>query len=332
MKREKQNIDLELLMHKHLTSQASEEEVKIVEGILSSDSAEKLEAEAIMKSWDNSLNSFPTQSFDSKKAFKKFKASIALEEQAPPEPKVLEFNSTDFTKVRRLRKWFAAAAIFVGIAFLTSIIWNSDTSFESNLVAMSIDLKDGSSVQLAPNSLLQVNGERSVALDGNGYFEIVNDPSKPFIIDLNNGQIEVLGTSFVVEEVGQESHVSLESGKLKIKQGKASLDLIPGNKAVISNEGIRKEEVSSPNAYSLSLGFLSFNETPLRQVLADFERHYNTKLAVSDSPDLDYCTLTAPRIESKNALDAAKIISSIYDTDIIEYKDGSIGFKKLTCE
>ena len=30
MKREKQNIDLELLMHKHLTSQASEEEAKIV--------------------------------------------------------------------------------------------------------------------------------------------------------------------------------------------------------------------------------------------------------------------------------------------------------------
>jgi transmembrane sensor len=332
MESEKKYIDLELLMHKHLTGQASLEEVQIVEGILSGDTNDKLEAEAIIKSWDNALNSFPTESFNASNAFNKFKATIASEDKVLSPTKVVELNRGSQSKVLPLKKWFAVAAVFVGLVFAVSFILGDSSTYKSSNIAMSVDLQDGSSVKLAPNSSLNIIGDRSVQLEGNGYFDIISDPSKPFIVQVSEAQIEVLGTSFMIEEIDGKLCVSLQSGRLKMKSDNQLMDILPGEMAVLNEGQFVKQSVESNNAYSLSVGYLEFDKTPLRQVLLDFERHYNTSLSVRNSTELDYCTLTAPKIKAKDALDAAKIIATIYNTSVIEYKDGSIGFKELTCK
>lgn len=64
-----------------------------------------------------------------------------------------------------------------------------------------ITLADGSSVWLSPQSHLKLPNEfsrdnRTVELDGEGFFDVVKDSERPFIVKSKGYNIEVIGTQF----------------------------------------------------------------------------------------------------------------------------------------
>jgi ferric-dicitrate binding protein FerR (iron transport regulator) len=93
----------------------------------------------------------------------------------------------------------------------------------------SILLPDGSQVQLGPGSKLvyplEFDGKmREVQLEGQAFFDVVKDKSKPFVVKTKDMDVTALGTSFEVFSHDSENNIEtvLLSGKIKV-------DLLLGN-------------------------------------------------------------------------------------------------------
>ena len=104
-------------------------------------------------------------------------------------------------------------------------------------------LPDGSKVWLNASSSLHFptvfNGnERNVDLTGEAYFEIAKNKEKPFHVNVNGYQVEVLGTHFDVNAYADEGAIrtSLLEGSVKIKKGNISGLLKPGEQGVFKEE------------------------------------------------------------------------------------------------
>ena len=85
-----------------------------------------------------------------------------------------------------------------------------------------IQLPDGTNVWLNANTSLRYpmvfsKTRREIQLDGEGYFEVAKD-KKPFIVQTNKYDVEVLGTTFNVEAYKDKSdfRTMLYEGKVKL--------------------------------------------------------------------------------------------------------------------
>lgn len=106
-------------------------------------------------------------------------------------------------------------------------------------------LEDGSVVFLDNESELAYPthfsaNERAVALRGNALFQVSGNPQRPFLIDTEQAQIEVLGTSFQVKNrEGAPFELSVQHGTVKVThkkggetllvQGGETVTLLPGS-------------------------------------------------------------------------------------------------------
>ncbi|MEO8451591.1 MAG: FecR domain-containing protein, partial [Gemmatimonadota bacterium] len=88
-----------------------------------------------------------------------------------------------------------------------------------------IRLADGSTVDLAPDSRLEVgNGygrtTRAVTLAGRGLFEVRHDAGRPFRVTAGGATIEDLGTAFEVAARGSAPvHVVVITGSVAVRSG-----------------------------------------------------------------------------------------------------------------
>ena len=120
--------------------------------------------------------------------------------------------------------------------------------------------------------------ERRVELQGEGYFEVAHDESKPFRVVVNGKTIEVLGTRFAVNAYADEPilKTSLLAGKIKITDGETSRILTPGQQARIGQNGqfdvINDARVNEE--ISWIRGSFYFNNESLRVVLRQLARWY----------------------------------------------------------
>jgi transmembrane sensor len=93
--------------------------------------------------------------------------------------------------------------------------------------------------------------ERRVQLIGEGYFEVVTNASRPFIVESEGQELKVLGTKFNVEAYTDDSSVksTLLEGKIAINAiaSNKTLILTPGEQAVIVDDKIVKRKVLLKN-------------------------------------------------------------------------------------
>ncbi|UCS91733.1 FecR domain-containing protein [Echinicola marina] len=110
-------------------------------------------------------------------------------------------------------------------------------------IKSTIKMGDGSIVNLNANSKLSFmekfsDSLRMVKLEGEAFFDVEKE-ARPFIVDLGESQIEVMGTTFNVKnnKVGNVS-VALVSGKVKVKdQSGNQVILHPSEMLEINNRG-----------------------------------------------------------------------------------------------
>lgn len=82
--------------------------------------------------------------------------------------------------------------------------------------------------------------ERKIFLEGEAYFEVAKDKTKPFYVVTKDAvNVEVLGTSFNVRAYPDEETIEavLEEGAVRMKSPGSSVLLVPGNKSVYSRAG-----------------------------------------------------------------------------------------------
>jgi ferric-dicitrate binding protein FerR (iron transport regulator) len=101
-------------------------------------------------------------------------------------------------------------------------------------------LSDGTKVWLNAGSRLRyhadygING-RIVYLDGEGYFRVVKNPKKPFIVQTSGLKIKAFGTSFNVKAYPEEKFITttLVEGIVKIEGRGVNLSLAPKEVVIV---------------------------------------------------------------------------------------------------
>ena len=154
-------------------------------------------------------------------------------------------------------------------------------------------LADGTTVHLNAGSKLTypvrfAGKRRVVALEGEAYFEVVQDESHPFVVQTHLGEITVLGTAFNVNAYADAPicYTTLVRGKVKFSTPNAeTITLSPGEQAVVFANSSTKRKVDLEEYVGWVDGMYIFNDRPLGDIMKTFERWYDIQVYY-ETPDL----------------------------------------------
>lgn len=215
-----------------------------------------------------------------------------------------------------------------------------------------ITLPDGSTVVLQPGSHLHYPAQfapdqRIVVLSGDGFFSIVRNPARPFIVHAAQTVTRVLGTSFRVRALARHATVSVDvrTGQVTVyartgaKQSNrqpdkswAGVTLRPNQRAIfdVATQQLRRGLVDVPVALptATTAAELTFEERPVAEVLAKLESMYGLTIRY-DRAALADCVLTTTFTDEslfKRLTLICQAIGATYTTD-----DGQITIQSAGC-
>jgi transmembrane sensor len=199
----------------------------------------------------------------------------------------------------------AAITLLVGS---TTTFWlmqsSSDVVFTASNEIATITLPDHSIVKLNGNSTLRYEGDwdgsspREVWLEGEAFFNVkhINKdslniiPGHRFIVHSNNVNIEVLGTSFNVQEQKEQTNITLITGKVKVRpagQSAQGMIMLPGDYVeYTSNKLIARKKITNPlQAVAWTNQEFTFNNAYLRDIVKKLTEDHGYSIEVKE-PDL----------------------------------------------
>lgn len=163
-----------------------------------------------------------------------------------------------------------------------------------------IVLEDGTKVWLNAASTLSypskfTGARREVRLNGEAFFEIAKNKSKPFVVKSKNQEILVLATTFNLNTYEDEATVrtTLLEGKIQVKAENPALNtyvtelLSPGEQSVLSANGtLSKHKADIARELAWKNGLFDFTGKNLEQVMRELERWYDIEVFFEGSiPD-----------------------------------------------
>lgn len=257
-------------------------------------------------------------------------------------------GEADPPKIRKLTYYLKMAAavllIFFGGALTFHLLYKTNSS--QNLCSIEYEvnaprggksevlLTDGTKVWLNAGSCLRYKADyglnsRVVCLIGEGYFQVVKNPKKPFIVKTSGLKIKAFGTSFNVKAYPEEKIVTttLVEGIVKIEGKGVNLSLKPKEVVIVNKEEAKhspkenkevavhaknvnvphsipenKENVVNDNIVLTSNVntniYTSWKDNrwiiesePLKNIAVIMERKYNVSIVIK-SPELNQYTFT----------------------------------------
>jgi ferric-dicitrate binding protein FerR (iron transport regulator) len=165
------------------------------------------------------------------------------------------------------------------------------------------DLPDDSRITLNENSKITYPEkfkakERAVELQGEAFFEVKPAEEKPFVILAHNALVRVLGTSFNVRAVEEESEVTVtvEEGKVRLSDldDVVFVDLERNEKGIFYRESghIEKYEKAEGGEMFWRSRTLMFRNTELSMVFKTLERLFETEIIIKNEKILS-CKLNS---------------------------------------
>ncbi|WP_325347246.1 FecR family protein [Xylophilus sp.] len=200
-----------------------------------------------------------------------------------------------FSKRKRslwMKTWMAAAAVVliaVGIQQYPVLMlqWRADYQTATGALE-EITLPDGSLMTLNTASAVSLDFEgtkRAVRLlQGEAYFDVVHDQTRPFTVTAAFSEVEVKGTAFSVRTESEEDTVVLERGHVDVARlpqriEMASLD--PGDSITASATRLSAVIKTDPElSLAWRKGMILFEDRPFGQVLQEVGRYYNHSILV----------------------------------------------------
>jgi ferric-dicitrate binding protein FerR (iron transport regulator) len=152
-----------------------------------------------------------------------------------------------------------------------------------------VQLPDGSVVWLNSGSALRFpvafpRGNRTVFLEGEGYFDVARDESSPFRVISGEKIVTVLGTRFNVSAYADDPtwSVTLVEGSVSVLvDGRESL-LEPSRQFVHGEGGSRVDVVETETYTAWTRGQVYFKLSPLEEIVRKLERWYDFTITYED--------------------------------------------------
>lgn len=298
--------DIDKIIFRYLSNQADFEDINILREWLKADPVNKEVFENIFKYWNTSR--FVVDAKDKNEAYTGLLKKINF----PGKPKnIASFRKEQKREVGRYLRVAAVIAFLLALAI--SIHFISGTQAVDDVVAMvknenpggqksTIRLPDGSTVWLNAKSSISYpetfsDTIRRVKLSGEAFFDVVTNPDKPFIVDVDGLNVTVLGTKFNIKAYPEDvrTNVSLVSGKVKIgkpatETGAASYFLLPGEDLEYNRrEGTaQKKRFDVSSVTSWKDGVLVFANDSFNSFKKKLELWYGVEVLVVGQPTSDF--------------------------------------------
>ena len=162
----------------------------------------------------------------------------------------------------------------------------------------SVILPDGTKVWLSNGSRLLypekfVGASRNVQIEGEGFFEVTHDKDHPFIVNVGQHRIKVLGTKFAVVAYPDEDNVKAEliSGKIQfeIQAGDTedsykSYEVKPMSSLVYNKTSGKMYEATIPDGFYdyWQNGIYRFKDERFDSLAKKIARIYNVEIVFGD--------------------------------------------------
>jgi transmembrane sensor len=208
------------------------------------------------------------------------------------------------------RKWIVGAlaasfaVVAIGISIMNAGLWPGHRYSTQTGAIDTVALKDGSHIILNSDSQIRVDlgeGERRISLtQGEAFFEVAKDASRPFIVRVGQRRVIAVGTQFSVRREGDDMRVVVTEGKVRIEQlspvagaaehqGPLHVVLVAAGNVAQTAKGdvmIRAEsEREAENLLSWRQGYVNFDHVSLADAVAEFNR-YNTRKVIIQDPTI----------------------------------------------
>jgi ferric-dicitrate binding protein FerR (iron transport regulator) len=185
-------------------------------------------------------------------------------------------------------------------------------------------LPDGSEVWLNAASTLsypeKFGATREVLLQGEAFFKVSKDKSKPFIIRTGNFYTTVLGTSFNIKayDADRQVRVSVATGKVAVSVADTVADEVQQLALLTPQEQItyyhdtrafQTERIAIDHARSWMNGALAFKQASVMEVASTLQRWYGTPVEVVGITANTVCTFTANFKEGASLHDVLETLS-----------------------
>lgn len=121
---------------------------------------------------------------------------------------------------------------------------------------------------------------REVKVEGQAYFEVTHDEDHPFIVNMNDFRVQVLGTKFDVNSyAGVRSEVVLVEGSVKISTGKQELKMKPNQLVSLTGSDIVSVKTVDASQYiSWRNGFINLNGESMPRIIERLNNYYGTSV------------------------------------------------------
>ncbi len=155
----------------------------------------------------------------------------------------------------------------------------------------SVELSDGTKVTLNaksklefPSSFINTNKREVNLVYGEAYFEVtpaVKNEGKNFVVKNSNQDIEVVGTSFNIENYNQDKIVTtLVEGKINLLYGEKKVSLNPGQQSILKDHSLRAiRDVNVYDYIAWKDGMFLFKDKTLHDIFEVFSRWYNVEIS-----------------------------------------------------
>jgi len=246
---------------------------------------------------------------------------------------IREINTKEQNKNFRLQfvKYAAAILLLIGFSgtigyFISGSASKTNSEFTEIFVPKgersTVVLPDGSTVQLNSDSHLKFKSsfssqKRGVELEGEGFFNVTHDKSRPFIVETPALQVEVLGTTFDVSSYPNDSVITtfLQTGKVKINSNKSDAIYLSPNEAFTYNKTTHessKSNIQDQRFIDWTKGILTIKEETIGTLSNKLERRFNIHIKFGDDDVKNHMYTGSIKDEDLNTLlEALAFASSI---------------------
>lgn len=277
------NEQIDLIIAKKLAGEASADDERVLESWLAADNRHQAVYDGIATAWQKSDELFGNVRFATDAAWKNISSKTV--DKIPAKSRTIA-----------MPQWVKYATGIAAILLIGLIIMRPGT--DSDMVTLLADasnseviLPDESKVTLRKGSKITYPrrfdaAQRNVSLEGEAFFEVQRDESKPFVIDAQSVSVTVLGTSFDVKSGIDEAGVTVATGKVSVKTKNVTPQevlLTPGEKGILKGGRLKETTITNNNYLFWKTGILEYNNQELSAIADEISHYYQTILIFDSS-------------------------------------------------
>ena len=270
------------LLVKYLAEEATPPEQEMVEVWIGSSEDNSRYFRHLQLIWNESQKLATRSAVDENKAWLRFQKKVRR-------------SGDERTSLRGFGWWRVAAVIvaIAGIAWLVSSLLEKGSAEPPIVNIVSTNqvkkdtLPDGSFATLNKNSVLTYPAafkgkSRKVQLKGEAFFNVKANKQKPFIIDVNDVQIKVVGTSFNVKSARGATEIIVETGIVQVSKADTTIELRQGQRilfqAADTTTSVENSDDKLYNYYRSRI--FECDNTPLWKLVEKLNEAYDVNITI----------------------------------------------------